>query len=154
MRFENSNGVLGYIGMMGGINGGLRRWTSNSGTSYLVLDAGNTKDFVVEQGTSDIWTYRKWNSGIAECWCNKSTTPTTVNGTNSISVSLPFTFVGIDYKVSITPAKTAMYITSFGDCATNGNLTHTTTSFTMSYKYNYGTAYAVSFNINVYGKWK
>ena len=25
-------------------------------------------DFVVAQGTSGIWTYRKWNSGIAECW--------------------------------------------------------------------------------------
>ena len=25
-------------------------------------------DFVVEQGTTGIWTYRKWNSGIAECW--------------------------------------------------------------------------------------
>ena len=26
------------------------------------------KDYVVEQGTSGIWTYRKWNSGKAECW--------------------------------------------------------------------------------------
>ena len=25
-------------------------------------------DYVIEQGTSGIWTYRKWNSGIAECW--------------------------------------------------------------------------------------
>ena len=25
-------------------------------------------DFVVEQGTSGIWTYRKWNSGIGEYW--------------------------------------------------------------------------------------
>lgn len=25
-------------------------------------------DYVVEQGTSGIWTYRKWASGIAECW--------------------------------------------------------------------------------------
>ena len=25
-------------------------------------------DYVVEQGKSGIWTYRKWNSGIAECW--------------------------------------------------------------------------------------
>lgn len=25
-------------------------------------------DYVVEQGTSGIWTYRKWSSGIAECW--------------------------------------------------------------------------------------
>lgn len=28
----------------------------------------NIKDYVVEQSTSGIWTYRKWNSGIAECW--------------------------------------------------------------------------------------
>lgn len=25
-------------------------------------------DFVVEEGTSGIWNYRKWNSGLAECW--------------------------------------------------------------------------------------
>ena len=25
-------------------------------------------DYIVEQGTSGDWTYRKWNSGIAECW--------------------------------------------------------------------------------------
>lgn len=25
-------------------------------------------DFIVEQGESDGWFYRKWNSGIAECW--------------------------------------------------------------------------------------
>lgn len=26
-------------------------------------------DYIVEEGTSGIWTYRKWASGIAECWC-------------------------------------------------------------------------------------
>lgn len=26
------------------------------------------KDYIVEKGTSGTWTYRKWNSGIAECW--------------------------------------------------------------------------------------
>lgn len=25
-------------------------------------------DAIVEQGTSGIWTYRKWKSGVAECW--------------------------------------------------------------------------------------
>lgn len=29
---------------------------------------GSGVDYVTEQGTSDIWTYRKWNSGIVECW--------------------------------------------------------------------------------------
>lgn len=27
-------------------------------------------DYIVEQNTSGIWTYRKWASGIAECWGN------------------------------------------------------------------------------------
>lgn len=25
---------------------------------------------VIESGTSGIWEYRKWSSGIAECWCH------------------------------------------------------------------------------------
>lgn len=32
------------------------------------INALETRDYVVEQGTSGIWTYRKWNSGVAECW--------------------------------------------------------------------------------------
>ena len=55
---------------------------------------GFLKDFILEQGTSGYWSYRKWNSGIAECWCEFSTS-------NSVSwddkqanakVTLPFTF--------------------------------------------------------------
>lgn len=29
-------------------------------------------DTVVESGTSGDWSYRKWSSGVAECWCNTS----------------------------------------------------------------------------------
>lgn len=28
----------------------------------------NMVDYIVEQGTSGQWSYRKWNSGFAECW--------------------------------------------------------------------------------------
>lgn len=31
-------------------------------------NAGTAVDLVVEQGISGMWTYRKWSSGIAECW--------------------------------------------------------------------------------------
>ena len=41
------------------------------------------QDFVVEQGTSGIWTYRKWASGVAECW-----------GQPSKSVASSGTFLG------------------------------------------------------------
>ena len=42
------------------------------------------KDYIVEQGTSGIWTYRKWNSGIAECWLSE---PWTYNGSLNFNVA-------------------------------------------------------------------
>ena len=56
------------------LNTPLRRWTSDGVTAYTVLDTGLTKDFVTEQGTSGIWTYRKWNSGLAECFGSQPVT--------------------------------------------------------------------------------
>lgn len=39
-------------------------------------------DYIVEEDTDGIWTYRKWNSGIAECWGEdtKTTAVTTAWG--------------------------------------------------------------------------
>ena len=34
----------------------------------LKLNSSAVKDYIVEVGTSGIWTYHKWASGIAECW--------------------------------------------------------------------------------------
>ena len=47
--------------------------TTSAPTGTVWLQYGATPpsdraDYVIEQGTSGIWTYRKWNSGIAECW--------------------------------------------------------------------------------------
>ena len=53
------------------------------------------KDYVVEEGRSGIWTYQKWNSGIAECWgqiaAPGGTTTSTEGGLywRSFSQSLP-----------------------------------------------------------------
>lgn len=54
-------------------------------------------DYIVEEGTTSIWSYRKWNSGIAECWGKFSqtvsayTTSGFVVGGSSVS-PYPFTF--------------------------------------------------------------
>ena len=45
--------------------------TAPNGTVWLQYGTtwiDDAADYVVEHGTSGIWTYRKWNSGIAECW--------------------------------------------------------------------------------------
>lgn len=34
----------------------------------LTFSGGISVDWIVEEGTSGVWTYRKYNSGIAECW--------------------------------------------------------------------------------------
>lgn len=58
-------------------------------------------DYVLEQGTSGIWAYRKWASGVAECWLESELTLTgstpvaNMNGSAYLSyvdVDLPFTF--------------------------------------------------------------
>ena len=161
IRFQNNTTILGYIGMTGSAsNAEAKRWDTNTSTAYTLLDTGNLtntiKDYIVETGSTGIWDYRKWNSGCAECWGNLSITPTTGNATNSYTVTLPFAFINDSntFKVQITPAKTALYIGSFGDCNSSNNLTHTTTTFVMSYKYNNATPYNVSFNLSVIGKWK
>lgn len=75
IQFQNNTGSLGFIGMTGEeLNTPLRRWTSDGTTAYTVLDTALAKDFVVEQGTSGVWTYRKWNSGLAECFGSQPVT--------------------------------------------------------------------------------
>ena len=62
---ENSTFTLGLIlNTISGImaSGGTSSKTIGAGT---VLDGA---DYVIEQGASGIWTYRKWANGIMECW--------------------------------------------------------------------------------------
>jgi hypothetical protein len=143
----NSRGILVYSDAGNQIALG-------NGAANIMFNGNKLADFVVQQGTQGDWTYRKWNSGFAECWRNVSVTPGNVNANNSLQMDLPFTFANTNYNVTITPAKAAMYVDRWGDCATNGTITHTTTNFTMAYNYAYGTAYAVSFNVVVNGRWK
>lgn len=55
--------------------------TNISSISSINLWKAGIADYVIEQGTSTetmtsggsiTWTYRKWNSGIAECWADPS----------------------------------------------------------------------------------
>lgn len=82
------------------------------GSWRTILDTVNLstyiKDYVVEQGTSGIWTYRKWNSGIAECWGTRTITGVKVDkqwgstyyAETPAAIAYPFTF-------KETPAETA-----------------------------------------------
>lgn len=72
----------------------------------------NQKDRIVEQGTSGNWTYRKWDSGIAECWLKYTTTVDISSGSSPVwdkfyrsytsEISLPVVFAEMPmFNVSV-----------------------------------------------------
>lgn len=73
----------------------------------LNLEAGGIgADYVVEEGVSGIWYYKKWNSGKAECWTNGDTmlsyigsSPTALLGGyySYKNIALPFEFTKIEH---------------------------------------------------------
>ena len=54
-------------------------------------------DFIIEQGTTDIWTWEKWNSGKAVCWGNVDMSNAVSQGENNcyVSIIFPLTFTSI-----------------------------------------------------------
>ena len=114
-------------------------------------------DFVVEQATDGIWTYRKWNSGVAECWYSNSFTVNfntqvasnlrTSTTTNAVALPSLLTsvteFIVSGYSVAqtgwatlVTGAKSGSdIILSYLGWTASGN-------------------YTIAVNIYVKGKWK
>ncbi len=89
---------------------------------------GAEQDYIVEQGTDGIWTYRKWASGIAECWGN--TILENVDcGKNHYSgfyysdgVSIPFpTGLFIDNPTTMFDGGSQSYINFIRDFGSNQN---------------------------------
>ena len=68
--------------------------------SDLIVGDDSVNDFVVAQGRSGVWTYRKWRNGFAECWCVTSNKVAANTKWGSVYYStylqggyaLPFTF--------------------------------------------------------------
>lgn len=118
--FSNSNGTLGYIGMLGSANGGLVRWTADTSTYYVMLDANNYKTYVTPasigaSATSHTHNYipttascnKNWN------WSGQSGQPTWVWGGND-STNM-YVYNPSNFKVS--------YATSAGNSSKIGGKT-------------------------------
>ena len=51
------------------------------------LTTSDVDDYVVDYGVSGKWTYRKWNSGVAECWAHTTSGAFAPTGTTSGGIS-------------------------------------------------------------------
>lgn len=59
---------------------------------------------IVEQGTSGIWTYRKWSDGTAECWGRASKTLSGNSVETATYVNYPFAFTAPPFAIVSTSA--------------------------------------------------
>ena len=141
--------------------------TSNGAAAPIDVDA--PADYIVEQGTKTTgsgnstanWVYRKWNSGVAECWCRKhiQTAVNTSWGNLYVSGSLPHTNItwGVTFtdipvaNITIAPDASGAFLIA-------GGSTSLTATNTGGYEIARGSALASAgnFYINYYaiGKWK
>lgn len=138
--------------------------TSNTPVAQEIEPA----DYIIEQGTRQTgsgnslanWTFRKWNSGMYECWCRKhiQTAVSTAWGGLYVSGALPHTnliwpgaFIDIPVaNITIAPNASGAFLIAGGST----NLTATNTG---GYEIARGTSLSSgNFYINYYGmgRWK
>ena len=144
-------------GMIKAVNGILG--SAVAGTDYATPPA----DYIVQRGTSGIWTYRKWNSGDAECWGTVTCNNVTANNewgafyeSNLYGpVNYPFTFTERPKQImSVSKTTThAFFIeTPFGSSYSSTNTNTGSWAFSRP-KATAGTN-TVYVDIYVKGKWK
>lgn len=106
-------------------------------------------DYIVEQGTSGIWTYRKWNSGIAECWGTYSNTISGSTVSNGNYINYPFTFTAVPcISLGLLAGVADLYDAHIEQSAT----TDTQVRLTMINRYT--SAVAMRVCLDVKGTWK
>ncbi len=59
-------------------------------------------DYIVEQGTKDGWLYRKWNSGVMECWCRLQVTTDVSTAWGSFYISGAISRTNLTYPYAFT----------------------------------------------------
>ena len=130
-------------------------YEGNRGICFFGTGAG---DVVEKAGTYGIWSYRKWSSGVAECWCTSESVAATIGTVwGSMftkedvipSYTFPFSFVSAP-AVSITPRtnNTANY---FAFAGKGGSTTHTPT---VSVASPVQTSATITVDFYVFGRWK
>lgn len=113
-------------------------------------------DYVVATGTETqgdcSWTYEKWNSGKAVCWCSGSVGTTNSSGSvnswyyRSVSYTLP--------SGLFTAAPTALVNAKWGTGISWGGCNNVTaTTLTALYMSNQSSG-ALAFRFTAFGRWK
>ena len=109
-------------------------------------------DFVVDQGVYSGWTYRKWNSGIAECWLDYAYKPIAI-GNAGVSVYYPFSFIA-NPIVTATLGVNGTLADDVIVCDASGNRNNSLSQCELYLRNITTVNYNIQMLIHVVGKWK
>lgn len=113
-----------------------------------------TADYIVDSGTSGIWTWRKWNSGISECFGAKSFTSAVTSAWGALYQSAaqtenyPSGLFNAAPTVIASPSGNA----SFLEVSGNGSATVTPTFYVARPVSTASNSYKI--NIHAIGRWR
>lgn len=111
-------------------------------------------DFIIEQGTKNNWFYRKWYSGVLECFISGTLETVNQNQYRSKSFTLPFVQPHNNYRVHVTPTLMGQYAQYIWVGNTNGTHSKTTSQFTVCVWHDNKTNITFGVDISVIGRWK
>ena len=132
------------VGIMG-------KYDANAGGPFQIQ--GKCIDFIVESGTSGIWKYRKWNSGLAECWGTHTQGLTTsrtwgpLYRGEAFDLAYPFTFAEVPQEIYGFSSNVSAIALTYSQ----NNTTRTTTYNAVYYQ---NTTIEIHLNLYVRGRWK
>ena len=124
---------------------------------YMISDDKTFTDYVIEQGTTDDgWTYRKWNSGIAECWGGFGHT---VSWSGEDPIRYSNTWLTINFPANLfetIPVVTSDFRNDSGAVvnSSTGQVTQTQAAFMFSRVWGGGNDVTGWLHVQVNGRWK
>lgn len=78
-------------------------WSGEDFNFNVPVSIGGVElDYIVEQGTKNSWYYRKWNSGIMECWRRIQITTAVTNTWGNMYVSGAISATNLTYPFGFT----------------------------------------------------
>lgn len=130
--------------------------------NVISTGAGSANDYIVEQGTKDGWTYRKWNSGIGECWKTISYTTTVTGVWGSLYQSGYIARQNYPFSFTDKPVETVSCVAGSGggwtcpaDAANGGTNGASASAVYLILRPTAATTYQTYYiNYQVMGKWK
>lgn len=128
--------------------------------AYEILTERNTVDYLVEKGTSGIWTYEKYNSGFARCYGAQSDTVSCTTAWGSVYINSGFnTYANLPSGLFVGVSGESLTIDSVNASVTTVSQStfHLTTEHTSAVQFIRGTSSAnipVTLYWEVRGRWK